>query len=123
MDEAYAAHEFVLARYGGLTGTRDRGALESALARPYCGYYLRIEKKAAALVQSITMNHGFVDGNKRTALMMLGILLSRSGYALVFPTTASMNQQLEAMVLAVAEHEIDFDGIAAWIKARLIKLS
>lgn len=68
------------------------------------------------------MNHGFVDGNKRTALMMLGILLSRSGYALGFPTTAAMNRQLEAMVLAVAEHDMDFDDIAAWIKARLFKL-
>lgn len=109
-------------QHGGLEGTRDRGAIEAALARPYCGYYLRIEKKAAALVESVTMNHGFVDGNKRTALHMLGILLDRSGYELVFPTSLAMNQQLEAMVLAVAEHQMEFADIAAWIKARLVKL-
>jgi hypothetical protein len=53
---------------------------------------------------------------------MLGILLDRSGYELVFPTSLAMNQQLEAMVLAVAEHQMEFDDIAAWIKARLVKL-
>ena len=70
----------------------------------------------------MTMNHGFVDGNKRTALIMLGILLFRSGYGLVFPTGASMNHQLEAMILGVAEHKMEFDDIAAWISARLVKL-
>lgn len=109
-------------QFGGLPGIHSLAAIESALARPYCGYYRRMEKKGAALVESIAMNHGFTDGNKRTALMMLGVLLFRSGYALVFPTTATMNQQLEAMVLAVAEHRMTFDQIAAWIKERLIKL-
>lgn len=80
-----------------------------------------MEKKGAALVESMTMNHGFVDGNKRTALHMLGILLDRSGYELVFRASARMNRQLEEMVLAVAEHRMDFADIAAWIKARMIK--
>jgi death on curing protein len=122
LDEAFAAHELILRQFGGRPGIHSLGAIESALARPYCGYYRRIEKKAAALVESIAMNHGFADGNKRTALLMLWLLLERSGYALVFPNSAAMNQQLEAMVLAVAEHQMAFNDIAAWIKARLIRL-
>jgi death-on-curing protein len=53
------AHDYALSRYGGLPGIRDLGLIESALARPYSGYYRPIEKKAAALVHSLTLNHGF----------------------------------------------------------------
>ena len=108
--------------YGGLSGVRDRGAIESALARPYCGYYRPIDKKAAALVHSLILNHGFVDGNKRTAVFMLATLLMGSGYSLWFPTTSVLDADVEDMVLAVAEHRKGFDEIADWIKARLMKL-
>ena len=79
MDEAVEVHDFVLARYGGLAGIRDMGAVASAVARPYSGYHRRIERKAAALVHSLVLNHGFLDGNKRTAVFMLCILLWNSG--------------------------------------------
>jgi prophage maintenance system killer protein len=39
--------------------------------RPYNGYYRPIEKKAAALVESMGGNHGFIDGNKRTAVILI----------------------------------------------------
>ena len=53
---------------GGDPGILNANALKSAIARPYHGYHRRIHKKAAALVHGIVSNHGFVDGNKRTAL-------------------------------------------------------
>ena len=112
VNEALGAHDFILDRYGGLAGIRDLGAIESAIARPYCGYYRRIEQKGAALVHSLTLNHGFVDGNKRTAIVMLGILLFRSGYALGFPTSPLMNRQVEAMALAVAQHQMEFGDVS-----------
>ena len=108
--------------YGGLLGIRDRGAIESALARPYCGYYRAIEIKAAALVHSLILNHGFVDGNKRTAVFMLGTLLIGSGYSLWFPTAPTLNADVEEMVLAVAEHRMGLDEIATWTKTRLVKV-
>lgn len=55
-------------------------ALLSALGRPYHGYHTHIYDKAAALVHSLIMNHPFLDGNKRTALYMLELLLKKSGY-------------------------------------------
>jgi death on curing protein len=123
LKEALAVHDIVLAEYGGLAGIRDSGAIESALARPYCGYYRTIEKKAAALVHSLTLNHGFVDGNKRTAVFMLGILLLGSGYALKFRDAETANIEIENMVLAVAEHRMTFEDIATWLKRYLVKLS
>jgi len=79
LQEVLAAHDFALT-FGGLRGIRDLGAIEAAVARPYCGYYRSIAKKVAALVQSLASNHGFIDGNKRTALLMMNLLLLRSGY-------------------------------------------
>ena len=54
-------------RYGGSPGVRDRGLLEGALFRPQTGYYSSLIEEAAALWESLSQNHPFVDGNKRTA--------------------------------------------------------
>jgi death on curing protein len=104
--EALRAHERALT-FGGLAGIRDRGSIESAIARPYSGYYRSIEKKAAALVQSLAQNHGFVDGNKRTAVLMLFILLVRSGYTLRFRDDATLNHEIEEMILSVVGRTMD----------------
>lgn len=122
LHEALAAHDIVLRRYGAAPGIRDLGAIESALARPYCGYYRPIERKAAALVHSLVLNHGFVDGNKRTAVYMLGIFLFGSGYGLRFSSIEEANDAVEGLMLAIAEHRMSFDEIALWIRARLEKL-
>jgi death-on-curing protein len=54
-------------RFGGASGLRDRGLLESALYRPQSGYYDGLDQMAAALLESLLINHPFVDGNKRVA--------------------------------------------------------
>jgi death-on-curing protein len=112
----------VLHQLGGARGVRDSGAIESALARPYSGYHRSIERKAAALVHSLVLNHGFVDGNKRTAIHMLGILLQNSGYGLRFANTDEANDQVERLMLEIAEHKISFEGIISWLKERLTKV-
>ena len=48
-------------------GLRDMGALASAVMRPQIGYYDSLVEEAAAMLESLAMNHPFVDGNKRTA--------------------------------------------------------
>jgi death-on-curing protein len=121
LNEALAAHEIVLHQQGGAHGVRDRGAIESALARPFCGYYRSIESKAAALVHSLVLNHGFVDGNKRTAIQVLGIFLLNSGYGLRFSSENEANEDIEELVLAVAEHRMSFDDIASWMKQRVTR--
>ncbi len=66
IDEVLIVHDLVIATFGGSSGLRDRGALEAALARPQTGYYQDLIQEAAALWESLSQNHPFVDGNKRS---------------------------------------------------------
>jgi len=105
---------------GGLRGVHDVGAIHSAIARPYSGYYGPIARKAAALVHSLVLNHGFVDGNKRTALTTFTVLLERSGYTLR-GNQEQLNVEAEAMVVAVADHRMDFNELVAWMRERIVR--
>jgi death-on-curing protein len=84
LDEVVAAHSRLIAMFGGSLGIRDRGALESALARPQSGYYADIIQEAAALWESLSQNHPFVDGNKRVAVTVTAAFLKVNGYRLEF---------------------------------------
>jgi death on curing protein len=101
---------------------RDVGSIEAAIARPYSGYYRPIAQKAAALMQSLATNHGFIDGNKRTALFMTVVLLARSGYKLRDDDEDRLNSDVEEAVLAVVEHRMTFDELVTWFKARIVKV-
>lgn len=70
---------------------RDRGALESALARPQSGYYADIIQEAAALWESLSQNHPFVDGNKRVAVTVTAAFLKVNGYRLAFNDNAAFS--------------------------------
>ena len=94
--------------------------VESALSRPYAGLqggslYPRIHDKAAALVESLVKNHGFIDGNKRTALLSVGILLQRSGYDL-----NASNNEVEKLILGVAESRLRFAELRQWFKRHIV---
>ncbi len=67
VDDILAIHADQIERYGGGEGIRDPGLLEAALFRPQTGYYRTLIEEAAALWESLSQNHPFVDGNKRTA--------------------------------------------------------
>jgi death-on-curing protein len=84
VDEVITAHSRLIARFGGSLGIRDRGALESALARPQSGYYVDTIQEAAALWDSLSQNHPFVDGNKRVAVTVTAAFLKINGYRLAF---------------------------------------
>src|SRR5262249_30792777 len=64
---------------GGAHSIFNADAIYSAIGRPYTGYYRHIWSKAAALTHSLVTNHGFTDGNKRTALLTVHLLVERSG--------------------------------------------
>jgi death on curing protein len=90
------------------------------MVRPYNGYYRVIEKKAAALVQSIAGNHGFVDGNKRTAVILTHLLLSKSGYRLApIHGDDTIDVAIENMVVDAVCHKLSFDEIVRWFVDRL----
>lgn len=87
--EVEAIHTDQIERYGGAPGLRDEGQLVAALFRPQSGYYADVIAEAAALWESLSQNHPFLDGNKRTAfacaytfLMINGIAISADGEAI-----------------------------------------
>jgi len=75
-------HTVLMQRYGGPLGVRDPGALEAALFRPQTGYYDDIVAEAAALMESLAINHPFVDGNKRIAFAAADVFLRINGWHL-----------------------------------------
>lgn len=77
--DAVAIHDMQIKIYGGASGLRDPGQLEAALFRPQSGYYADIIAEAAALWESLSQNHPFVDGNKRTALVCMVTFLNANG--------------------------------------------
>lgn len=117
LPDVLEAHAQALS-FGGLAGIRSRDLVESAIARPYTGYYRSLARKAAALTQSLAKNHGFVDGNKRTALLAVTLLVSRSGYRLV-PRKGEINREIEEMILDVVENRLTMEEVSQWFKQRL----
>ncbi|MEZ5354409.1 MAG: type II toxin-antitoxin system death-on-curing family toxin, partial [Bryobacteraceae bacterium] len=95
IEETVSVHAKLIARFGGSGGIRDRGALESALARPRSGYYSDVIQEAAALWESLSQNHPFVDGNKRLAVTMTGAFLRVNGYRLEFDDTEALSFLLD----------------------------
>jgi len=80
--DVLALHTVLMQRYGGALGVRDPGALEAALFRPQTGYYDDIVAEAAALMESLAINHPFVDGNKRIAFAAADVFLRINGWRL-----------------------------------------
>lgn len=79
LEDALYIHAEQLRMFGGAEGVRDPGLIESALLRPQTGYYSDLVEQAAALWESLAMNHGFVDGNKRVAFASMDIFLGLNG--------------------------------------------
>jgi death on curing protein len=77
--EVYRMQHRLIEMFGGLQGVRDKGAVEAAVLRPQIGYYNSIEEEAAALMESLGNNHGFLDGNKRIAFTATDVFLRRNG--------------------------------------------
>jgi death on curing protein len=98
-------HTVLMQRYGGASGVRDPGALEAALFRPQTGYYEDIVAEAAATLESLAINHPFLDGNKRIAFAATDVFLRINGWRLQrspMQIHAEMIQILEAGTFDIA---------------------
>ena len=114
---AQAAHGEQLAQHGGGTGVRDAALLESALARPQNLVAYGdpdAADLAAAYAFGIARNHPFVDGNKRTALVVCETFLGLNGYRL-----AATDAELVVLFLALAAGELSEDELADWLRERI----
>ena len=110
-------HVALMQRYGGAQGVRDPGALEAALFRPQTGYYDDIVAEAAALMESLAINHPFVDGNKRIAFAAADVFLRINGWHLgraPIHIHAQMMQMFETATFDIAHLE---PWLRAFVKA------
>ena len=80
IEEVIAIHDDQIDQFGGSHGLREMGALESAIFRPQMGYYDGLIQEAAAMMESLAMNHPFVDGNKRVAFAATEVFLGLNGH-------------------------------------------
>jgi death-on-curing protein len=113
-----AVHAAQIVEHGGISGVRDEGLLESALARPeHMDRYGESDAAAlaAAYAYGIARNHPFHDGNKRTAFVAMELFLMKNGYEL----TAS-DEDAVVTFLRLAAGEITEDDLAAWIRQNLV---
>jgi len=113
-----AIHDRQLSEHGGPAGIRDPGAVESALARPQnlAAYGTPdVADLAAAYAYGIARNHGFVDGNKRTAWVIARVFLADNGCRLKF-------NPLDAVRIteALAAGKIDEHQLADWFRQHLV---
>ncbi len=95
VQEAVDIHDDLTRQFGGESGLRDAGALESAIMRPQIGYYDGIIEEAAALMESLAMNHPFVDGNKRVAFAVTEIFLRMNGHFIDCDSPEAYNYFME----------------------------
>ena len=112
-----AIHDRQLAEHGGADGIRDGGAIESALARPTnLAAYGNPDaaELAAAYIYGLAKNHGFIDGNKRTAWVTGRVFLADNGLALDFAPLDAI-QVMEG----VAAGRITETELALWLRSRL----
>ncbi len=121
LNEVLEIHELLISEFGGSLGTRDLNLLNSALNRPFSGsgnveFYPNLTEKAAALIESIVSNHPFIDGNKRTAYVLMRLYLIEEGYDI----NASQNEKYE-FVLKIADGKLNYKEIVKWIESKLIK--
>ncbi|ABC24631.1 Death-on-curing protein (plasmid) [Rhodospirillum rubrum ATCC 11170] len=115
----YAVHDRQLAEHGGLDGLRDQGAVESALARPRNRAAYNSPDAAtlaAAYAYGLARNHGFADGNKRTAWVVARLFLVDNGYRL----QGVDKREAVRIVEAIAGGSLSEEDVAAWFRQHLV---
>lgn len=112
VEEVRHLHRLLIDRHGGESGVRDLGLLESALHRPRSGYYKSLSEQAAALLQSLTNNHAFVDGNKRVAFATTAAFLYINGYRLAVGADEAESFLIDSVIC----NHASVPDIATWLE-------
>ena len=113
--EIIATHALLIAKFGGSAGIRDHGALEAAVARPQTGYYDDLIQEAAALWESLSQNHPFIDGNKRVAMTVTAAFLKVNGYRLEFDDVEAG----QFVIRLYDGSQVRFRELEAWLRAHI----
>ena len=115
VNEVILIHEFLIDEFGGTGGIRDLAALESALARPKIGHYKNIEEESAALMESLAINHPFIDGNKRISFFVTDIFLRLNGHFIDCDAQSAHNYFVELF----ESSKFRFINLLPWLKKHI----
>ncbi len=115
IEDVLKMHERQIAQFGGSSGVRDAGLIEAALLRPQTGYYRDLIEEAAALWESLTMNHGFIDGNKRIGFACVYVFLRMNGFRLETESDAAQSFILNALQSGT----FNKDNLDAWLRGNV----
>jgi|SRR5665213_101361 len=110
--EVLAIHSDQIERYGGSEGVRDPGLMEAALFRAQTGYYADLIEEAAALWESLSQNHPFIDGNKRTAFAVTYTFLAINGVRL----DAGLEETIVFVLGLYETSQFTFDKLVPWLR-------
>jgi death-on-curing protein len=105
-------HDVLINRFGGSTGLRDRAGLEAALMRPQSGYHPDVIAQAAALFESLIINHPFIDGNKRIAFAAMDTFLRINNKRLNTDSAKAYRQIMHMFKV----QELKFDHVDVWLR-------
>ena len=111
VSQVVGIHADAIQRFKGTLGMRDKDALESALGRLRSGYYNNLIKEASALLESLAVNHPFIDGNKRTAFYATDAFLELNGFRI----DCDPNKGDEFVRSVVLTKQDRFDRIVDWL--------
>ena len=118
LSEALYLHKLLIKKFGGDSGVRDLGLLESALARMRSGYYVTLSSQAAALFQSMICNHCFIDGNKRIGFALTAVFLKLNGYNL--KVKADIAETF--IVNQIIKGKADVKKISQWLENHMLEI-
>jgi death-on-curing protein len=118
VNEVIEIHRRVIERFGGTAGVRDKGLLESALFRPQTGYYEDLAEMAAALIESLLLNHAFIDGNKRVAFFATDVFLRLNGWKI----SVEANAAHKFLIGMLERGDCSYEKLLPWIRDTVVEL-
>jgi len=121
LHEAEKIHKILIEKFGRTGGIRDIRGLDSALKRPYATFgkkelYFTPFETAAAIIESVIINHPFLDGNKRLGYVLMRLLLIDYQHDII-----ASNSEKYSFVLPISKGEMNFEGICTWIQNHITK--
>ena len=121
LKEVEEIHQILIVEFGGANGIRDIGLLNSALNRPLQTFdnkelYPTPIEKAASLIESILINHPFIDGNKRTGYVLMRLTLLSHNYEII-----ATQDEKYSFVIDIASGKLKFDTIVSWLSLHTFK--
>ncbi len=123
VEQVLFLHDRLIEETGGQHGVRDLGGLQSALARPQAvfadtEFYPDVFSKASVLLDGLTRNHPFLDGNKRISIATAALFLEMNGYRVT-----TTNADLEELAMHVTTMKPGLDQIAEWFRAKTVRIA